>query len=119
MNTVTLKALRNAAAIGILALGSLAAIADEAPATDYSQRTVRYADLNLAREADARVLYARIQAAARQVCPELSPRSAAGRTNAIACRRTAVDNAVARVNAPVLSALHTGQSDTRLAVASE
>lgn len=112
MNTFTSAALHTVA-IGVLALGSFTASADDA--TRPLQRAVRYGDLNLSHEADARVLYGRIRAAAKAVCPDIEERSIAAQMKQRACVRGAVENAVERVSSPLLSALHEGQADTRVA----
>ena len=70
--------------------------------------TVRYGDLDLSSPAGANTLYQRIQAAARQVCgypgadllEQASWRS---------CYRSAVGDAVRKVNSPLLIAVHSGK----------
>ncbi|MET0659781.1 MAG: UrcA family protein [Steroidobacteraceae bacterium] len=112
MNTFTSAALHTVA-MGILALGSLAASAGDT--SQPLQRAVRYGDLDLTHEADAKVLYRRIRTAAKEVCPDIEERSIASQIRQRACVRGAVENAVQNVNAPLLSALHEGQVDTRVA----
>jgi UrcA family protein len=67
--------------------------------------TVRYADVNLATVAGATTLYRRIQGAARFVCGE-SGRSLAEQHAWKECYQNAVEQAVAKVNNPTLSAVH-------------
>jgi len=78
----------------------------------YSKK-VSYAGLNLSSQAGAEILYGRIKSAARDVCGGRDPvlRGSITRTP---CYRDAVSNAVAQVNSPVLSALHSKKA-TRLA----
>ncbi|MBS0365108.1 MAG: UrcA family protein [Proteobacteria bacterium] len=72
---------------------------------------VNYSDLNLSSSAGASKLYQRITAAAREVCPYDS-RSMAQYEHAKACKRQAIDEAVAKVNSPLLTAVHNGARDT-------
>jgi UrcA family protein len=73
-------------------------------------RTVGYADLNISQVAGAKVLYRRIEAAARQVCPIDDPRNLSARRMHDSCVKQAVDDAVKCVNSPMLSSLHAGRS---------
>lgn len=65
-------------------------------------------DLDLSRPADVRALHLRIANAAWRVCGELIPPNNGpfGIENA-RCRRTLMDDAVAEVNHPALTAYHT------------
>jgi UrcA family protein len=67
-------------------------------------RVVRYADLDLSREAGAETLYARLVAAARRVCePDVfATHATVGKPH---CMEHALDAAVASVNAPTLTEL--------------
>jgi len=69
--------------------------------------TVYVADLDLASERDARVLYERISYAARSICAadELSF-DVKKRLHQRTCVETAVADAVDRANAPLLTAIH-------------
>lgn len=73
--------------------------------------TVRAADLDLSREADARELYDRIRSAARKLCvaeeSSLHPRKMSRRRS---CIREAVDLAIERADVPLLTAVHLEQS---------
>jgi UrcA family protein len=71
-------------------------------------RTVGYADLNISQMAGAKVLYRRIEAAARQVCPIGDARNLSAQQTRGACVKQAVDDAVKGVNSPMLSSLHAG-----------
>ena len=66
--------------------------------------TVYVADLDLARESDARVLYARIQDAAQSLC--MTELTFAAKTRQRQCVESAIDRAVDRVNVPALTAVH-------------
>ena len=98
-------------------LGSLGACTDAIAADqgiDVATRKVRYADLDLSRDAGAAALYSRIRIAARQVCVPtygtftwklLDPTSS--------CMELAITRAVADVNAPALTSYYlakTGQT---------
>ena len=80
--------------------------------------TVSFRDLNLSEPAGAKTLYGRIQTAAREVC---------GRTGADfievsawrSCYRRAVDDAVRKVNNPLLTAVHTGRTPAMTAMLSK
>jgi UrcA family protein len=90
-----------------MSLSSLSAVAativpdDEVPA-----RTVKFADLNLTRNEGAAVLYARISAAAREVCLPASTWVPQLLFRAYRCREEAIARAVADVNAPVLTSYY-------------
>jgi len=79
------------------------------PQVRVSQRSaiVRVADLDLTREPDARVLYQRIGRAARAVCraDEFSADPRKG-LHSRQCREAAISDAVARADAPLLTAIH-------------
>jgi UrcA family protein len=90
-----------------MSLSSLSAVAativpdDEVPA-----RTVKFADLNLTRSEGAAVLYARISAAAREVCLPATTWVPQLLFRAYRCREEAIARAVADVNAPVLTSYY-------------
>jgi UrcA family protein len=62
--------------------------------------SVRYSDLDLSRAKEAKVLYLRIRYAAETLCAHAATW---GRKEGEACVRKSVDEAVARVNSPLLS----------------
>jgi len=93
-----------AALLAGTALGSEAAGGRPAART----LTVRYADVNLATVAGATTLYRRIQGAARLVCGEPG-RSLSEQREWAQCYRDAVNDAVATVNNPTLTAVHSGR----------
>jgi UrcA family protein len=69
--------------------------------------TVKFADLKVDTSTGAEVLYRRIQSAARRVC-SYDATSIQGSSTWQNCVRPTVDAAVAKVNNPQLTALHTG-----------
>ena len=95
-------------------LGATSALADE-PAKSIK---VGYADLDLSTQAGAATLYNRIRGAARQVC---GYEGASFEDKAIwkSCFTGAIDNAVATVNNPRLTALHSGESPSVTAMLSK
>lgn len=68
---------------------------------------VRYSDLNLSTEAGIRALYRRIQVAAWHVCNEMQSKPVG--VESVRCRQSLVDDAVAKVNEPALTALNAGR----------
>jgi UrcA family protein len=71
--------------------------------------TVKFADLNVDTPAGVEVLYRRINSAARRVCG-YEAASVYANSNWQNCIRPTVDAAVAKVNNPMLTALHTGRN---------
>jgi UrcA family protein len=94
----------------------LPAVADS---SDPPQVTVKYGDLDVASPQGAAVLYARIGHAAKNVCWQFDADSLDAYGQRAACINKAILDAVAKVNAPALSALYgakTGKEvPTRLA----
>lgn len=79
-----------------------------------SAQVVHFADLDLSTPTGVRTLYGRIRTAAWQVCSIIAPTYGPSTIDNLKCRRTLVDDAVARVNQPALTALHTGKTWRRL-----
>jgi len=100
--TLQRLACAGAAALSLACASTAGAAGSSAPATV----TVRYGDLNLGTDAGLQTLYARLQRAAEQVCPDSHDRSLERATRARACEAAAVDAAVERVHSPRLAALH-------------
>jgi len=74
--------------------------AAEAP----ESRTVNFADLDITRIENAAVLFTRIRGAAKSVCDGYySSRDLVRKQQYAACYRTAMSNAVAKVDEPVLT----------------
>lgn len=97
--TVACTVLAASAAIG--AVGSAHAATADVPAV-----TVRYADLNLSTEQGSLALYARIVAAAHQVCVADDIRDLRAFNAAQACREEAIARAVRDVNSPMLASVY-------------
>jgi UrcA family protein len=76
---------------------------------DAPKIVVRYGDLNLSTPDGAATLLRRIDAAARQVCPDAYARDLRVKALARECRRTATANAVEQVHNLRLSAAHSAQ----------
>jgi UrcA family protein len=100
--------------ITLCALASFVTLGTSVPGFAYSPNdagtasaVVRYHDLDLSSSAGIRTLYGRIQNAAWRVCLQVVP-SWNGIENT-KCRQTAVDEAVAKVNKPALTAMHEGK----------
>jgi UrcA family protein len=99
-----------------LGIGALGAFSTSANATEVPpSKIVRFSDLNITNIEGAKVLYSRIHAAARKVCQLSAGTDPFLRLGAKTCIDTAIDNAVRKVNAPVLTALHFGSDSIRLA----
>ncbi len=93
--------------VGLSCAGMAAAGADTpAEISGVRSAPVRYGDLDLNRPADARKLYSRIRLAARHVCGNPDIRNLADVARSQPCLEQAVDDAVARVNSPELTAIH-------------
>ena len=92
-------------ASAVCLLGTAQALASEW-ASELST-TVSYNDLNLATLAGASTLYRRIKGAARWVCGDQGRRFEE-RRHWSSCYHGAIDQAVATVNSPLLSTLHSG-----------
>ena len=94
-----------ACAAPVLAQSSLAQTSDTVPSV-----AVKYGDLDLGSPAGARVLFRRIEAAAKTACggaPDIRQLDQLARFEA--CRRSAVARAVVAVDSPMLTAMaHSG-----------
>jgi UrcA family protein len=93
----------------VLAAGSALGVtcAGTAHAADVPSISVSYKDLDLTRPADAQVLYARLQRAARAACDTIETGPALQRRAAFErCYSAALASAVQQVNAPQVLALH-------------
>lgn len=102
--------------LAALALASLPAVAQARPTGVSGAPTidVPYGDLNLSRRAGAEVALSRIRAAATQVCggqPENLDLTAFARYRS--CVSAAVRNAVADLNAEMVTQLYAGNSRAR------
>jgi UrcA family protein len=97
----------------VLGLGSTASFATTSNGSVRSL-TVNFGELDLSKPAGAEALYKRIKRAANVVCGGYSSPMSWNFAEKNRCIQTAVDEAVAKVNAPLLTALHTNKT-TRLA----
>jgi UrcA family protein len=111
MNTAIRTPLNSTAsmlAAGVFAL-ICAASGGRALAADPSEpltKIVHYGDLNLDSEGGAKVLYARLRSAAKEVCTPLESLDVTRRRLWQSCFNSAVANAVRQVDKITLSALH-------------
>lgn len=93
----------------LLGFGAAMAAAD-ATASNSRDVTVSYKDLDLARPADVRTLYKRIENAAASACLEAPPTADLARHLAWEhCYSAAIDSAVMQVRSPELLALYRSQ----------
>ena len=111
-----MKVLLIAGALLALAAPAAAGVHPAKDQPDVLSTTVRYGDLDLNRTAGADMVLGRIARAARDVCGEApAPRDLAKRARYRACLATATDTAVARIDAPVVTARHQGRNPAMLA----
>jgi UrcA family protein len=105
MNTYIQTTFRPAALLlcGAMTVGGLLGTAHAAD-DGVPKETVRYADLDISTPAGAKILYGRIEKAARRVCANPYPDILNFRQETL-CVDKAIDNAVKTVNSPALSAL--------------
>jgi UrcA family protein len=105
--------------LGTAALALILSLLDITPAWSATPEvrsvTVSYRDLDLSTPHGAKVLYRRIQAAAREVC---GYRGAGLLEQSVweGCYRNAIANAVGKVNNPLVTAVHTGRPAAKTAV---
>jgi UrcA family protein len=92
-----------------LVFTSLAAPALAEPAAPMSV-AVRYGDLDLSRPDAVAALYARIRAASRRVCAAAEGPGAARQAEWNACRREALDRAVASLGSEDVARVHAARS---------
>jgi UrcA family protein len=103
---------RRAAALVAFSFTVATAGATPPPPVDARDGTVRetvavpYGDLDLTTDAGARVLYARLTSAAGRVCGFADARELSLWVRVRHCREQALAAAVARIDAPRLTALH-------------
>jgi UrcA family protein len=103
--STSIRLKQSTAWVALLALASAAASANPSGDTDEVQaENVNYEDLNLNTLAGVSVLYTRIERAARLVCGPNNDQSRHGQWKT--CYRMAIAAAVAKVNNPLLTAIH-------------
>ena len=76
---------------------------------------VKVGDINVHSDAGARTAFKRINLAARDFCGPLQGYSAAYPAEVRACRKEMTDKAVAKLDAPLVTALYTPAATTQLA----
>jgi UrcA family protein len=74
--------------------------------SDRLTKKVTYGDLNLESPEGAKALYARLRFAAREVCSPLEGRELSHGSAWKVCVNDAMESAVAKINKPLVSALH-------------
>jgi UrcA family protein len=94
----------------LLGAGSLLGAACSSPASAAPEMTVSYQDLNLANQADVRVLYRRLKHAASDVCGNVPAAELARHLAFERCYNAALQDAVTKIDVPQLQAMY--QSDT-------
>jgi UrcA family protein len=115
VNTVKLVRRSSAWPVAIASLACLVGSAQALAAapTQTHSVTVRYGDLDLATSAGATVLYDRIETAARMTCDY--PYGRFGSLSGVgSCKGSAIADAVASVNNPLLSTIYTAHTGAHL-----
>jgi UrcA family protein len=109
-------------AVRLLALACVLGVVGTRPSMAAQPRvasvTVSFRDLDIGSAAGAHALYRRIQGAARQVCgPKGADLIEQGYWNS--CYRKAIDDAVTKVNSPLLTSIHTHRPPAMTAMVSK
>lgn len=76
--------------------------------------TIRYDELDLAKQQGVEALYVRIGSAARRVCRADSSSSLQDRANSGNCYQDAIARAVEQVNLPTLTAIHVAKTNSTM-----
>ena len=105
--STSIRLKQSTAWVALLALASAAAGANPDDTDEVKSENVNYEDLNLSTLAGVTLLYGRIERAARLVCGPNTDTSRLGQWKT--CYRLAVAAAVAKVNNPLLTAVHDGR----------
>ena len=105
---MTTQFLTVALGAAVLALGAIPATAPAQEAVTQSE-AVSFADLNLDSPQGAKAMFARIKGAAQRVCREEAIDDLSAYHEWRACVHDATDKAVASLNAPMVTALNSGQ----------
>ena len=106
--STSIRLKQSTAWVALLALASAAASANPGDTDEVQAENVNYEDLNLNSLAGVTLLYGRIERAARLVCGPNTDLSRLGQWKT--CYRLAVAAAVAKVNNPLLTAIHDGKT---------
>lgn len=103
-------------AIGVAILTLLGMNANATTATHVPTEKVEFADLDLAKPADAKLLYRRLKMAASEVCVGYPlTKSIARNTPRARCEQAAITDAVEAIDDPNLTALHLKSGKVKLA----
>ena len=109
--SVRLTASLLAAAAGAVLFGAAPLTATAATESDAPTMAVSYADLDLATESGARILFERIEVAADEVCPAVPDIRDLNRVATHSrCVREAIARAVQQVDSPRLAAVFSAES---------
>jgi UrcA family protein len=104
--TARLAALAGIALTAVSAAGWSTAARADSSATEVPSIKVQYGDLNLPSESGSQVLYKRIVAAARQVCPIAHSADLYLVVTSEKCQASAIAKAVSEVNNPKLALVY-------------
>jgi UrcA family protein len=97
----------------VLAVATAPAASVFAAQPEQVSATVKYSDLNISNREGANAVYNRVKSAAREVCgDEPGIHDLGGLHSWRTCVNNAVDNAVGRLNTPMVTALNGGRSST-------
>ena len=111
MTSSTSKSQLARAGIGALAVCTCLVALSASAEPGVKAQTVSFADLDLSKSAGAQTLYMRIKAAARHVCGPMDNYTyLAPQKQFRKCYEKAVADAVAQIDRPSLTALHTEQT---------
>ena len=117
MNTLIKRSMVALAFAGLVSGLSLPAQADEASSEPSIK--VKFRDLDLSKPEGAAALYQRIERSARLVCTDSSSPYDAGRVDTFKrCYEAAIQDAVASINQPQLTALHRAKTEKPVQVGS-
>jgi UrcA family protein len=96
----------------VLCAGSAlgAACSEPASAANGTEMAVSYQDLNLANQADVRVLYRRLKHAATDVCGNVPAQELARHLAFERCYNAALERAVTQIDVPQLQAMYQSES---------
>jgi UrcA family protein len=110
MNTSIKTQSRSLASLGVAALAALACMTGSprvhAQSAEPLTKTVSFKDLDLTSDQGARILYVRLQRAAREVCSPYENLELSRRRTWQICVDNALGTAVATLNNPLVAALH-------------
>lgn len=118
MNTLLKRSIA-AFALTVVVTGlALPAQADEGASTE-PNITVKFRDLDLSKPEGVAALYQRIERSARLVCKDSSSPYDAGRVETFErCYQSAIEDAVASINQPQLTAFHRAKAEKPVQVGS-